>query len=991
VDKQEYKILSEEIMTLVANEQFPEAAEIADRIDWRKVRSYSMLQKISDLYQLNRRYDDALEIMLLAYDRNPKSKNSVYSLCELYLEMNDLVNALQFLAIFKKLSPNDSGIYILQYKVLEQENASLEDKIELLEEFSRKDYREEWAYQLAYLYHRIGLATKCVEACNDLITWFGDGPFVIKAMELKMLHCRLTPEQQKVYDARNEIADQIEAYESDEYTSEKPEPGVMPEIGEEDFHVKTIDMSKFNTINLQKALAESMRELMGEEENSDEQNSRITNKLVEPLMDDGDYNNDYESEELAEEEMISDEEILALEEDMPEEELVYEDEAEYVEESSYKEETEYVEEPSYEEAAEYAEEPSYEEGTEHVQESQEEENQDKEVFFEDKTGDIILDRVPIGANPDLSFLGNIPITPIPNPIPNPVPTPVPSPVPTKEVSEVQTQSSGFDDVLSLGQDGQISLVVPTDNIIEKQITGQMNLEEVLQEWENIRNNKEKQQQEEARKSIMEKTGRIFADYSKKNRNGLLEQLEKEQRIFSEKYKMDDIEFRKVEDILDENASGPKGPTIWDEVDAAIKADSTEVGEDLAAAAEIGADLAAVGVGEDLAAKEMAIAATAAAGGLALDAVDGVISAMSGSVDAVDGPTDEEDINAEGTEFEGEETYAEGTEFEDDETYAEGTEFEGEETYAEGTEFEDEETYAEGEEYEDSTLNTAQIDSIGDALEAVADKVGVEVIQESVEVDQAPDDEDREFSNDEQQLFSDFLYSKKMRRQILEAIDQISMASYVDNVIITGESANGVIDLAKVIVKEIQMIDGNFIASKVAKISGSKMNRKDITAMFSQLTNGALIVEKASDMTKDTMENITRVLENFQDGMIIILTDTKKGMEKLISEYELLTGYFNARIDILPMSDNALVEYAKKYAYSKEYKIDEERAVLALHQRINELQIGEHNVSTREIEEIVDAAIAHANKPKISAFIDILVAKRYDYEDMIILKEKDFYR
>ena len=286
MNKQEYKLLSEEIMTLTANSQFQDAAEIADRIDWRKVRSFSMLMKISELYQLNRRYDDALELMLMAYDHNPKNRDIVYSLCELYILLENHVKALEFLALYKRMAPHDPGVYILQYKFQELEGASIEDQIQLLEEFTRKDYREEWVYQLAYLYHRMGLATKCVETCDELLNWFKEGPFVIKTLELKRLHAKLRPDQQAIYDSREDIAEEIRAVESDEYTAEKADPDLDPDMKDVDIHVKTIDMGKFNTMNLQKALADSMRELMGAENAAKEKNGRITGRIMKPMIED---------------------------------------------------------------------------------------------------------------------------------------------------------------------------------------------------------------------------------------------------------------------------------------------------------------------------------------------------------------------------------------------------------------------------------------------------------------------------------------------------------------------------------------------------------------------------------------------------------------------------------------------------------------------------------------------------------------------------------
>ena len=144
MDRQEYKILSEQITKLSANRQFAEAADIADQIDWRKVRSFSTLMSISEIYQFNHRYEDALELMLMAYDKNPKNRSIVYSLCELYILLNDNIKSLEFFGLYKKLAPKDmSGHYILQYKIQEMQGASLDDQIALLEMFTRKEYREE--------------------------------------------------------------------------------------------------------------------------------------------------------------------------------------------------------------------------------------------------------------------------------------------------------------------------------------------------------------------------------------------------------------------------------------------------------------------------------------------------------------------------------------------------------------------------------------------------------------------------------------------------------------------------------------------------------------------------------------------------------------------------------------------------------------------------------------------------------------------------------
>ena len=213
MDKYEYRVRADEIKELIAQGEFVQAAEIADTIDWRRVKSVMMLCTVSDLYKINRRYEEARDMLLLAYEQRPGGRTIVYSLCELSIKMEDVVQAVEYYKEFVQIAPKDSGRYILQYKLYEAQDVSLEERIEVLEELKKRDYREKWAYELAYLYHRVGLATKCVEECDELILWFGEGRYVVKAMELKMLHQPLTEEQQYKYDHR---FDEVEESYSEE-------------------------------------------------------------------------------------------------------------------------------------------------------------------------------------------------------------------------------------------------------------------------------------------------------------------------------------------------------------------------------------------------------------------------------------------------------------------------------------------------------------------------------------------------------------------------------------------------------------------------------------------------------------------------------------------------------------------------------------------------------------------------------------------------------
>ena len=219
MDKYEYKIKEDEIKELIKMQEFEEAAEVADTIDWRRVKSVKILCIVSDVYKKLRRYEDSRDMLLLAYDRHPGGRTIVYSLCELAIKMGDTGQALEYCKEFIQLAPKDPGRYILQYKLYEAQEVRLEERITVLEELKKRDYREKWAYELAYLYHKIGMETKCVEECDELIVWFGDGRYVIKAMELKMLHQPLTPEQQEKYDNR--------------FAKPEPEPVAEPVVQDE--------------------------------------------------------------------------------------------------------------------------------------------------------------------------------------------------------------------------------------------------------------------------------------------------------------------------------------------------------------------------------------------------------------------------------------------------------------------------------------------------------------------------------------------------------------------------------------------------------------------------------------------------------------------------------------------------------------------------------------------------------------------------------------
>ena len=309
MDKAEYKIATEHIKKLISQGEYAEASHIADTIDWRRVKSVMMLCTVSDLYKVNRRYEDAKELLYMAYERNPESRTILYSLCDLSIKLEEFVAAIEYYKSFVEVAPRDTGRYVLQYRLYQAQDVSLEERIEVLEQLKSEEYIEKWAYELAYLYHRIGFATKCVEECDELILWFGKGRYVYKAMELKMLHEPLTPSQQYIYDRRFEHLEQakdmtrvlprIDSGESemtdegmvdvtDAPTVEIPQEYIEKELHEEveEIQVKTLDVANaYNTMNLQKELAASLREILDVSHTESSVDTSITEDIESEYAD----------------------------------------------------------------------------------------------------------------------------------------------------------------------------------------------------------------------------------------------------------------------------------------------------------------------------------------------------------------------------------------------------------------------------------------------------------------------------------------------------------------------------------------------------------------------------------------------------------------------------------------------------------------------------------------------------------------------------------
>lgn len=907
MDKYEYKVRADEIKSLIAEGDYAEAVKIADTIDWRRVKSVMMLCTISDLYKINRRYEDSRDILLLAYEKHTGGRAIVYSLCELSIKLEEYVQAIEYYKEFVQLAPKDSGRYVLQYKLYEAQEVSLEERIAVLEEFKKKDYREKWAYELAYLYHRVGLESKCVEECDEMFLWFGDGRYVLKALELKQLHQPLTEEQQQKYEQmkhtggiieadivtegkaiREEAEKETEDEEDDEFSKAQnvlTDPTQeLPGKELDDIQVKTVDVSQYNTINLQRELAESMKEFLNDQP-------------VEQIQED-------------EEEQEAEEASSSVEEAAPEEKT------QSGELPPIRQDTDEMQMISEEMLSERSAEP--------VKTSESLENTSSEEVFFGNTSEVnINDVVSELVEKDAETAKNIAsmqesVSKVAQrheytegkAIHIPAASPSPS-VSNTGVIRTFHKPSGYDNILSQEYDGQISLVVPEEEKIEKQITGQLSIDDVMAEWERMKKENEQKMLAEIKQRVHKQTDSLFADFDEATKTGLLEELEKAM------------------------------------VDAAIKESKKKADEQRPKIVKV-SDI-------ESQAKD-------------------------------DKPLTEEEPSTEETRVEEILNEVSETEMVPEEVSEETVE-----TEAEQEEIPEKVPEVEPESTEDSDEAAESHSEEKSAEELQEESVNVDEADPSSEAEQKEKTEDksqaREMTKSEREQFAPFIHHKKTRRQIVEAIDNISMASYTGNVVITGEEGTGTTALAKLLVKEIQLSDNNF-SGKVAKISGSNMNKKDVGATLSKLSGGALIIESAATMKRNTVDALVKELNQEGRGLIVLLEDKKDSMEKFLSKHAALNTLFNLRVDVEALDDQTLVKYAKKYALDQEYVIDE-LGVLALHTRIADMQTSDHEVTLAEIEEIVDEAIYYADKKTPKHFFDILLGKRYDEEDMIILREKDF--
>ena len=880
VDRYEYKVKLQEINKLIEEKEYFDAAAIADTIDWEK-KPVETLVRIGDLYRKVMRYDDAIELLRLAYRKSPENKNICYYLCKLYIKKEYIVQAVYAYNEFERIArANDPRVYKLKYMRDQMLHVEMSQKIETLETLKNIEYTEKWAYTLAYQYYLDGRESDCIRECDELIAAFGDGKYVYAAMLLKKKYTELTPEQQRIFDnwkeekeerevlsaeeSKNEQMQETAAYESADGDTRKiqvPEEGATrvitaEELGqiakatapeetvvydpaqvmralektnlsdetrifrgidvppEPEIKVKTVDVGQFNTIDLQKALSASVREVVGESAAS----SEVTKVLMAPMLDpdtgsldDPEFAEPSEKEyEYNTDEINADEAPDSFDEtsEMSAEEIASDEDTSI---ETAPDATTFI---SFN-TGEY---PVFDANPEKPESSQEEKDR------------LITDDGSLKSYypKDMSRYDKLSETRM---------------IRVQEAIQAQPPESIASD-LSQGEDGQISLVLPDDTNITRQITGQMDIAQVLEAWEKKQAEFEDKLQQDLHEQVKVQTGELFDHFETEVLNSLLEVLERES----------------------------------DEEEAASRAvyeGSVDGLDDLPSEAKLETGLIPVTTIAELTAKDA-----------------------------------------------------------------------------------DEET----------------------AKQRVRDN------QERIRL-VGEDESVRELTKEEKDLFGPYIQSRSARRQLAVLLDSLSMASYTGNAILAGDDGIDVENLAIRILKEVRNSDHN-LSGKVARIKGENLNGKNMEATMKLLAGGGLIISDVASITEETASNLGAALMKEDQGMIVIIADRKRNVEKFMDNFPTLCEMFTAYMEVKALSEKKLVAFAKKYAREREYVINE-MGELALHTQISLRQSNDHAVTVMEVKKIVDDAIKNVEKKTPTHFFDILLGKRYDIEDMIILGERDF--
>ena len=865
MDKYEYKLKLDQMKSLTAEGKYEEAAEIADTINWRKIKNINALVKVGEIYEKVGRYDESKDVLLTAYDKSPIGRMIIYRLAEVAVKTKSFDEAKEYYQEFVEIAPHDNLKYVLKYEISKAQGADIGTLIGILEELKEQEYSEEWAYELAYLYHKAGMSEKCIDACDELILWFGDGPYVERALELKMLYQPLTKQQEDKYRTFRQRHDGV--------VEVRPEDQLESgEIVPEPVQIKDVKMSaeRFNTQNLQEELQRSMQEIMNATEK----------EAVNDTMDN----------------------IKKLVEDIP-----------YLQIPSEKEEV-----------------PQEEEVYQHIETDEEIDNSLKSNFQE----------------------------------------------------------------MLVDEDGQMSLYMQGGRVAEPQVSGQMSIEDVLADWEKTKRAAEAALQEAEQRKLESAKARALqeaeellgrlADVIPMLDSGLTPKDLLDQKYLSKDGQPNDNAVSMVTNM---------NQFLQQEIDR-LSDENAQMDEQLAAvgASPVGDYMANAGVAAEDAAQNVV-----AAGVQELMTEEELPEiAMPEGLDDIDNQWEDEDFEELDAEVP-QENVVSFAEYTQEQTRPEMLE-EADAADA-GTSAEDVEAAILAETARQMAKESVEKEELPEIELPVDLELGKEETAEEIlptiaepEAFEVPDTISK-LSKELREIFTYFVPITGMEEQLCQALTGASQhltkgaTAGTGNMIIQGGSGSGKTVLATSMIKALQKETGK-PNGKIGKIEASVLNQKDVAALLKKVAGGCLIIEKAGDLSRETALKLSLLLEQDTSGVLVIIEDTKHGIQKALSRDDGFAAKFSEKINIPIFTSDELVSFAKSYANELGYTIDE-MGVLALYNSISNIEHADRETTLTEVKEIVDKAVAHSEKGGLKKAFSIITSRRYDEDDYIILREKDF--
>ena len=831
MDKYEYNLKLDQMKTFVSEGKFESAAEIADSINWNKIKNVNALVKAGEVYEKVERYEDAREILLSAYDRSPIGRTIIYRLAEVAIKMKDYAGAQEYCDEFVDIAPHDNQRYVLKYNIKKAQGASYQELIPILEEFKDKEYTEEWAFELAYLYHKAGIIDKCIDACDELILWFGDGPYVERALELKMLYQPLSKTQEEKYKQfrhEKEGKTLIGTEEMERAGEYAHEPVAIPQI--------TLNPSRFNTTNLQEEIVKGMQQIMEATEK----------ETVVGTMDN----------------------IKKIAEEIP-----------------------YLKLPTEEELA--AKEPAL-----HIE-------TDEEID------------------------GSLRIN--------------------------------FQELLGEDDDGQISLVMKEKAQLERQITGQMSIAEVLEEWEKTKRAAETALQEAEQRKLESAKARALQE-AEDIMDRLNDVIPKIEAVVSPKV---DLNQASEEEVIEAGQLFESMNSILDKEISRLNTENEEI---------------------DIQIKELTQRLPVITDDMLTKKEEPV------TIEEVYVDTMEEEVPLE-VEAPIEEIvpFEEETPIEEISIEAE-TISEEIDTEIEKVTLAEEILAVSGNKVVETTTPETK-NSLGEEIRSLSntvifDKVMVEELAEK-EMEPVP----LALTDDQKAIFTYFMPVKGMEKQLCRALAGVvnrlkeSSNASTGNLIIQGSQGCGKTVLATSIVKVLQMECGK-PNGRIGKIDAEALNKKDLHQLLKKIAGGCLIIEQAGEINRETAVSLSLLLEQDDSGLLVILEDSAIGIKKALATDDGFAKKFTESVTVPIFTNDELVVFARSYANELGYEIDE-MAILALHNRISNIEKLDQATTLVEVKEIIDEAIEREARGGIRKAFNILTAKRYTDDDKIVLTEKDF--